>query len=331
MTRRRTAVVTASAMGMLMTLGACGDSREEVTVGLITKQEENPYWLALRETAEKTADDQGVTLLTATGTSDADVESQQKAIADMVAKGVDGILIAPTDSAALLPAVEAARAAGVIVIALDTPFDPVDAVDAYFTTDNVRAGELVGEYAAAKAKELGMTPQVAMLGLTPGFLSGDQREAGFLVSMGLDAKDTAIVADVDTQGDRELANDAMAKILQDNQDVNVVYAVNEPAALGALDALGAANIDPADIVLVSVDGGCGAIKDGVRPGLIDATAQQYPANMAREGVLAIVDAVRDDQPPNGYLDTGVQLITGNPAPGVDSRDVAYGVRNCWGE
>jgi hypothetical protein len=186
-------------MGMLMTLGACGDSREEVTVGLITKQEENPYWLALRETAEKTADDQGVTLLTATGTSDADVESQQKAIADMVAKGADGILIAPTDSAALLPAVEAARAAGVIVIALDTPFDPVDAVDAYFTTDNVRAGELVGEYAAAKAKELGMTPQVAMLGLTPGFLSGDQREAGFLVSMGLDAKDPAIVADVDTQ------------------------------------------------------------------------------------------------------------------------------------
>jgi fructose transport system substrate-binding protein len=85
------------------------------------------------------------------------------------------------------------------------------------------------------------------------------------------------------------------------------------------------------VIVVSVDGGCEAIKNGVRPGTIDATAQQYPQNMAREGVEAVARAARGGESPAEYLDTGVQLITGDPAPGVESRDVAYGVRNCWGD
>jgi fructose transport system substrate-binding protein len=82
--------------------------------------------------------------------------------------------------------------------------------------------------------------------------------------------------------------------------------------------------------VVSIDGGCEAIKNGVRPGDIDATAQQYPENMAREGVLAVAEAARGGERPDGYLNTGVELITGDPAPGVESRDVPFGVRNCWG-
>jgi fructose transport system substrate-binding protein len=82
--------------------------------------------------------------------------------------------------------------------------------------------------------------------------------------------------------------------------------------------------------VVSVDGGCEAIKNGVRPGDIDATSQQYPENMARVGVTAIADAARGGERPSGYLNTGVELITGDPAPGVESRGVPFGVRNCWG-
>ncbi len=86
----------------------------------------------------------------------------------------------------------------------------------------------------------------------------------------------------------------------------------------------------AGVVVVSVDGGCEAIKSAVRPGDIDATAQQYPENMAREGVGAIADAACGGETPSGFLDTGVTLITGDAVDGVDSRDVAFGVRNCWG-
>jgi fructose transport system substrate-binding protein len=122
----------------------------------------------------------------------------------------------------------------------------------------------------------------------------------------------------------------MEQLLRANPDINIVYTVNEPAAFGAAAALDAAGKSKGDVILVSVDGGCDAIKDGVRPGVIDATAQQYPENMAREGVEALAKAARGGAEPSGYLDTGVELITGDPVDGVDSQNVAFGVRNCWG-
>jgi fructose transport system substrate-binding protein len=72
------------------------------------------------------------------------------------------------------------------------------------------------------------------------------------------------------------------------------------------------------------------MKDAVRPGDIDATAMQFPENMAREGVRALASAIRSGENLPGNLDTGVRLVTDDPAPGVKSEDVAYGVRNCWG-
>jgi len=316
--------------GFAIALGACSGEDESVTIGLITKQEVNPYWVTMREVAQQTAKDNNVTLLTATGTSDVDVYSQQAALKDMIAKGARGILIAPTSSTALLPDIEAARRQGVLVIAVDTPVEPVDAVDAYFATDNEAAGRLVGQYATVKAQLLDLKPKIAMLDLAPGISSGEARHRGFLKGFGITPGDPAIVAMVDTEGDRELGESRMAEILAEHPDVNIVYTVNEPAALGALAALQDAGADLDRTILVSIDGGCRAIKQAVRPGDIDATAMQFPQNMAREGVRALASALRGGDRPSGYLNTGVELITGDPAPGVKSRDVAFGVRNCWG-
>lgn len=318
-------------VGIVVALAACSGGEAKVTIGLITKQEANPYWVTLREVAEDTAKDNAVNLLTATGSSDVDVDSQRAALQEMVTKGARGILIAPTDSTALVPAIEAARKKGVIVIAVDTPVKPLNAVDAYYATDNETAGRLIGEYAAAKAAELGLTPKIAMLDLAPGISSGAARHKGFLAGFGIEQSDAALVAMADTEGDRELGEARMAEILARHPDVNIVYTVNEPAALGALIALKAAKLDLAKTILVSIDGGCQAIKNAVRPGDIDATAMQFPENMAREGVLALARAARGGERPSGYFNTGVELITGDPAPGVEARNVAYGVRNCWGD
>jgi fructose transport system substrate-binding protein len=315
---------------MVVALAACSGGEEKVTIGLITKQEANPYWVTLREVAEDTAEDNAVNLLTATGWSDVDADSQKKALQNMVAEGARGILIAPANSTALVPAIEAARKKGVVVIAVDTPVEPVDAVDAYYATDNESAGRLIGEYAAAKAAELGLEPKIAMLDLAPGISSGAARHKGFLAGFGIEQTDAALVAMADTEGNRELGEARMAEILARHPDVNVVYTVNEPVALGALVALKAAKVNLGKTILVSIDGGCQAIKNAVRPGDIDATAMQFPENMAREGVLALARAARGGEPPSGYLNTGVELVTGDPAPGVESRNVAYGVRNCWG-
>lgn len=319
------------ALALTLALAGCGDDRERVTVGLITKQETNPFWVTMREIAEDTAEDENVELLTATGRSDVDNESQVQAIEDMTEEGAQGILIAPADSTAIVPAIEEAREQGVTVIAVDTPTDPRSAVDALFATDNKRAGELVGRYAQAKIAEKQVAPKIAMLNLAPGVTSGELRREGFLAGFGLEEDAPEIVGSVDVEGDREKGQAAMEQLLTSTPDINVVYTVNEPAAFGAIEALEDAGRDMEDVVVVSVDGGCKAIKDGVRPGSIDATAQQYPQNMAREGVQALAAAARGGEKPSGYLDTGVELITGDPAAGVPARDVAFGVRNCWGD
>jgi fructose transport system substrate-binding protein len=322
------------ALGAAAVLGlgvvACGEDEPQTTLGLITKQEANPFWVTMREVAQDSADEHDAELLTATGRSDVDYQSQVRALEDMVERGAKGILIAPTDSEAVVPAIREARRAGVTVIALDTPTDPRSAVDALFATNNRRAGALIGRYARAKAEEQGIEPRIAMLDLAPGIASGELRHDGFLEGFGIRDGDPRIVGSVDTEGDEAKARRAMEQLLQRNPDINIVYTVNEPAAFGAAAALEAAGKGEDDVILVSVDGGCEAIKDGVRPGVIDATAQQYPENMAREGVEALVKAAGGGAEPSGYLDTGVELITGDPVDGVESESVAFGVRNCWG-
>jgi fructose transport system substrate-binding protein len=321
------------ALGATAVLGVagCGDDDDErVTLGLITKQEANPFWVTMKDVAEDTADEENVELLTATGRSDVDYQSQVRALEDMTRRGAEGILIAPTDSEAVVPAIRDARRDGVTVIAVDTPTDPESAVDALFATDNMRAGELIGRYARAKAREEGFDPKIAMLDLAPGIASGQLRHEGFLEGFGIEEGAPQIVGSVDTEGDEERGRAGMEQLLRASPDINIVYTVNEPAAFGAAAALDAAGKSKNDVILVSVDGGCDAIKDGVRPGVIDATAQQYPENMAREGVEALANAARGGAQPSGYLDTGVELITGDPVDGVDSQNVAFGVRNCWG-
>jgi fructose transport system substrate-binding protein len=312
-------------------VAACGGGGEkQETIGLIIKRDTNPFFVRMKDVAQSTADDENVKLLTAAGKSDIDNASQVAALAKMTSDGAKGILITPADSTAVVPAIAKARAAGVTVIALDTPTRPRAAVNALFATDNLQAGELIGRYAKAKAVEEGIEPKIAMLDLAPGITSGQLRHDGFLRGFGINDGDPRIAGTVDTLGETAKGEAGMKQLLANDPGINIVYTVNEPVAFGASRALEAAGRSKSDVILVSVDGGCDAIKNGVRPGIIDATAQQYPENMAREGVKALAEAARGGPKPSGYENTGVELITGDPVKGVPSKDEAFGVRNCWG-
>jgi fructose transport system substrate-binding protein len=323
-------IALGSAAVVSLGVAACGGGEEEVTVGLITKQEENPFFVKIREVAEDTADETDVNLLTAAGKSDVDNASQVAALADMTRDGAQGIMIVPANSSAIVPAIEKARQAGVTVVALDTPTQPRSAVEALFATNNRRAGNLIGRYARAKADEEGIEPKIAMLDLAPGISVGELRHDGFLNGFGIEDGDPQIVGSANTEGNEEKARAGMERLLEENPDINIVYTINEPTAFGAIDALEDAGKGEDDVILVSVDGSCDAIKDGVRPGKIDATSQQYPENMATEGMEAVTETLRGGPSPSGFRDTGVELITADAVDGVESEDEAFGVRNCWG-
>jgi len=230
------ALGAAAAFGVV----ACGSDEPKVTLGLIVKRETNPFWTRMEDVAKSTAGDENVKLLTAAGKSDIDNASQVAALDKMTAEGAKGILITPADSTAVVPAIKKARQAGVTVIALDTPTAPPTAVNALFATDNRQAGELIGRYAKAKAIEQGIEPKIAMLDLSPGITSGEQRHQGFLKGFGIKDGDPRIVGSVNTLGETAKGEAGMKTLLAKDPGINVVYTVNEPVAFGASRALEAA-------------------------------------------------------------------------------------------
>jgi fructose transport system substrate-binding protein len=310
--------------------GGGSDKNKEVTIGLITKTESNPFFVKMKEGAQAQAKKDNVKLLTASGKSDTDNASQVTAMENMTTQGAKVILDVPADSKAIVPAIKKARDAGVLVITLDTPTEPQEAADALYATDNLKAGELIGQYAKAKAKEMGITPKIAMLDLAPGISVGQLRHDGFLKGFGIKDGDPQIVGAAPTLGDQAKGQAAMETLLQKDKDINIIYSINEPSGFGGATALKAAGKDPKDFILVSVDGGCNAIKNGIKPGIIDATSQQYPLKMAALGVEKGAAAARGGEKPSGYTDTGVTLISDEPMDGVDSKDSKYGEENCWG-
>jgi fructose transport system substrate-binding protein len=322
------ASTTSAAAGSATTAAASGGSAQggQVSVGLITKTDTNPFFVKMKEGADKEAQAKGAKLISAAGKFDGDNESQVTAIENMVNSGVKGILITPSNTKAIVPAIQKARDKGVLVIALDTPTDPQEATDALFATDNLKAGILIGQY--AKAANAGKTVKIATLDLAPGITVGQLRHDGFLQGFGIKNGDPSIVCSQDTQGDQAKGQTAMENCLQKDPGINLVYTINEPAALGAYTALKAAGKEK-DVMIVSVDGGCTGVQ-GVKDGKIAATSQQYPLKMAVLGVDAVVDFAQSGKKASGYTDTGVTLIAGKAQSGVDSKDVQYGLDNCWG-
>ena len=316
---------------------------EKTVVGLITKTNTNPFFVKMREGAKVKAEELGIELRAFAGKYDGDNESQVQAIENLIAAGAKGVLITPSDTRAVVPAVEKARAAGLLVIALDTQLDPPAAADATFATDNFKAGVLIGQWAKAALGAKAADAKIAMLDLSPEEVSVDrQRDQGFLQGFGIDIKnpddigdedDSRIVGHESTGGSEEGGRTAMEKLLQKDPGVNLVYTINEPAAAGAYEALRAVGREK-DTLIVSVDGGCPGVKN-IRDGVIGATSMQFPLLMAALGVEAVARYAKDGVKPKNtpglsFYNTGVELITDRPMPGAASLSSAEGLKKCWG-
>lgn len=299
----------------------------EVKIGLVTKTETNPYFVKLRESAQAAADKSGADLIALAGKFDGDNAGQVTAIENLVQQGVDGILITPSNAKAILDAIQEAKDAGVVVIALDTETEPRDAVAATFATDNEEAGRTLGKYIAARLGD--RDPKVLMADLDPSSSVGLQRHNGFLDGMGLTDDSDAILGTALTQGDQGKAQSAMENLLQRvGKEVNVVYNINEPAARGSYLALKARGLAD-DVLIGAIDGSCSGVQD-VADGKFAATVMQFPQKMAEQGVAAVVKYAETGEKPSGFVDTGDMLITDKPVDGLESKDSTWGAENCWG-
>ncbi len=360
--RRTRTFALASAATVALALGACsssggggagggatgGGGGDKIGVALITKDSSNPFFVAMQKGAKEEAGKAGnIDLTVASGKQEGDDQGQITAIENSIAKGDKGILITPM-STGVNSAIKKARDAGLFVIALDTPPDPANTVDITFATDNFKAGTLIGQW--AEKQLAGKPATIALLDLfNDKIVSVDyNRDQGFLTGMGIDTKDKKKNGDEDKTGKykdgtytivcNEAGNgaedggrSAMERCLTKNPDINVVYTINEPTAVGASAALKAQN---KTALIVSVDGGCAGVKS-VKSGVIGATAQQYPLKMAKLGMEAISKIATGGEKPKtsaglDFFDTGVALVTDKKADGVDSISSDDASKICWG-
>lgn len=331
-----------AASALAMTAGLA-QAQEPVKACLITKTDINPFFVKMKEGATAKAEELGVELMTFAGKIDGDHETQQQAMESCIAAGVKGILITASDTKAIVESVKQAQDAGVLVIALDTPLDPIDAADATFATDNFEAGRLIGAWAAGKLGDAAADARIAFLDLSQSAPSVDVlRDQGFMKGFGIDVKDRARIGDEDdarivghevTSGNEEGGRQAMEALMQIDPNINVVYTINEPAAAGAYEALRSFGKEE-DVMIVSIDGGCPGVQN-VSEGVIGATSQQYPLKMASMGIEAIAAYAADGTKPEAsegldFTDTGVNLVTDDAVDGVPSISVADGTDQCWG-
>lgn len=318
-------------------------AQDEIGACLITKTDTNPFFVKMKEGASAKAEELGINLSTYAGKIDGDHETQVQAVETCIASGAKGILITASDTKAIVPVLEQAREAGLLVIALDTPLDPIDAADATFATDNFKAGELIGAWAAATLGDAAADARIGMLDIMPSQPTvGVLRDQGFLTGFGIDVMDISkwgdeederIVGNEVTAGNEEGGRTAMESLMTIDPSINVVYTINEPAAAGAYEALKAFGRE-GKVMIVSVDGGCPGVQN-VAEGVIGATSQQYPLLMASLGVEAIAAWAADGSKPApteglDFFDTGVSLVTDMPVEGVESISVEEGMERCWG-
>ena len=341
MNSRISGILTAASF-VAMTGLAAPAMADEAIIGLITKTNTNPFFVKMREGAKARAEEMGVELRTFAGKYDGDNEAQIEAIESLVAAGAKGILITPSDPVGLADTVRRAREAGVLVIALDTPFDPPESADATFATDNFRAGELIGQWAAAKMGDTS-TAKIATLDLSEAQITVDVlRNQGFLKGFGVDVKDINRMYDEDdprivggdsTMGSEEGGRTAIENLMQKDPGINVIHTINEPAAAGAYEGLKAFGM-AGKVLIVSVDGGCPGVQN-VKEGIIGATSMQFPLRMASLGVEAVVEFAKSGKKPEnteglGFFDTGVELVTDEPVEGIPSITSDEAMGKCWG-
>lgn len=255
----------------------------------------NPFFVTLKEGAEGKAKDLGDELIVLDSQNDPSKELAN--VEDLLVKGIDVLLINPTDSDAVVSAVRAANRQKVPVVTLDRAANKGKVVS-HVASDNVLGGEMAGNYIIEK---LGGKGKVVELEGIPGTTAARDRGEGFNKS----AKGKLdIVAKQPADFDRTKGLTVMENILQAQPEIDAVFAHNDEMALGATKAIEATG---RNIMVVGFDATDDAVA-AVKAGNLAATVAQKPAEIGAKGVeIADKIAKKEEVPAN--VPVALELIT----------------------
>ncbi len=287
---------------------AAPHGRATLTVAFVPKALNSPFWAAMQQAAEAEAAARGVRLVSLAAERETDVERQYQIIENLIQQRVDAILLSPSGSKELVPAIRKANDAGIPVLLLDTRVDVEAAASVgarcvtYIGSDNFEGGVVAGRYLAEQLQGKG---EVAIIEGISGHETADQRRLGFLA--GLEGSSgIRVVASQTANWERARAYSVAENILQAHPELDAIFAANDEMALGALEAVAAAH--RSDQVRVI---GFDAIPDAlasIRAGRLAGSVAQFPDEMGRLGVRWAVSMLREGELPPPEILTRVEMI-----------------------
>lgn len=276
---------------------AGGNAGGKVTIGLAVSTLNNPFFVSLKEGAEKAAKDAGAELLVVDAQDD--TAKQISGVEDLIQKKVSVIMINPTDSAAIVTAVEAANKANIPVITVDRAAEGGQVVS-HIASDNVKGGKMAGDFILEK---LGGKGNIVELQGIAGTSAARDRGKGFHEAV--DNKEgVKVVASQPADFDRAKGLSVMENILQSNKDVQAVFAHNDEMALGALQAVEAQG---KNIIVVGFDATDDAVKS-VNDGKMGATVAQKPAAIGETAVQTALKVAKGEKVESN-IPVDLELIT----------------------
>jgi ribose transport system substrate-binding protein len=280
-------------------LAMAGSANAAYVLGMKGPGAGNPFWAAVEAGAKAKAAELGVEVIVVAPPAESDVQAQITQIEDLIAQKVDGIALAPTDPNALAPVVDAAKAAGIPVVFVDTRGTNEGVT--FIGTNNEVGAALAADF---MCKNLPAGSDVAILQGLVSQSTGQARAEGS--KKGLEACGLKVVAEQTAEWDRAKGLSVTENILAGNPGIKGIFGSNDNMALGAVEALKAA-AKLADVMVVGFDANPDAAAS-ILAGEMTASVAQAPGNMGGFGIQALVD-LKAGKTLEPWIDTGTVLVT----------------------
>lgn len=258
---------------------ASGDS---YVIGYSPATLNNAFWLAVEDGVKQAIEEKGADVQLVEVDANGDQSIMNDRISDLISSGIDALLLAPADSTACTSALEQLDAAGVPVINFDTPVDAADLVETIIASNNYNAGYVVGVDAGEKIED---GAKILVLH-SPRASACVQRYDGFIAALDESGKEYTIVNTLDGEGATEKSMTITADALVADPDLSVIFAVNDPSAMGAVSAIAQTSVTlENDIMVYGVDGNPDA-KLMVKNGDMEGTGAQSPETLGYNSMMS---------------------------------------------
>lgn len=296
--------------------GNLNEERSKVYVAVIAKSTTSAYWKSTFAGANAAGTEYNLELTFEGPENEEDYETQNEMIYAAIENGADAIVISAVDYNANAQAVEEAVAAGVKVVVIDSDVNS-DKVSCRISTDNYKAGQMVGEAVLAGNESI---LNVGIVNFDKNSENGQQREKGFRDYVA-DYEHVNIVASINVNSTIEDAKSETIRMLRENPQMNVLVTFNEWTSLGvgyAVEELSLANqtrVVAFDSNVISV----GMLETGE----VDALIVQNPYAMGYLGVESAWKLVNEEKLASTEMDTTTTLITRDNMFDPESQKVLF--------